>query len=114
MVNLVVHSSDNDDKILDTLQQPYQMMLLPETYEQPPAEGFKFTQKLRVVPHAEELRVVVRDTSTGLAGSVDVPLLEVLPHEIEQQRLILFDRRQSPRFLRAALLSAAENRIVKI
>lgn len=76
VVNLVFIQSDSDDKILDTLQQPYQMMLLPETYEQPPEEGFKFTQKLRVVPHAEELRVLVRDTSTGLAGSVDVPLVK--------------------------------------
>ena len=79
VVNLLFIQSDNNDKILDTLQQPYQMMLLPETYEQPPVEGFKFTQKLRIVPHAEELRVVVRDSSTGLAGSVDVPLLKYFP-----------------------------------
>ena len=76
VVNLLFIQSDNHDKTLDTLQQPYQMMLLPETYEQPPVEGFKFTQELRVVPHAEELRVVVRDSSTGLAGAVDIPLLK--------------------------------------
>jgi VWFA-related protein len=79
VVNLVFIQSDNNDRILDTLQQPYQMMLLPETYEQPPAEGFKFTQTLRIVPRAEELRVVVRDASSGLAGSVDVPLLKYFP-----------------------------------
>ena len=83
VVNLYFIQSDNNDKILNTLEQPYQMMLLPETYERPSAEGFKFTQKLRVVPHAEELRVVVRDSSTGLAGSVDVPLLKYFPTKSE-------------------------------
>jgi len=69
---------NDEDKALDALHQDYGLMLLPSTYERPPAEGMKFTQEIRIVPEAARLVVTVRDKSTGLAGMVDIPLAKYL------------------------------------
>lgn len=79
IVNLLFVQLDDQYRVLDTLQQPYHLMLLPATYEQPPAEGFKLTHVIQIVPNASHLRVIVRDNSTGLAGAVGVPLAKYFP-----------------------------------
>jgi len=79
IVNLVFVQLDDEYRAVHTLQQPYQLMLLPATYENPPAEGFKLTQVIQIAPNASQLRVIVRDNSTGLAGAVGVPLAKYFP-----------------------------------
>lgn len=86
IVDLVFVQSNDQDKVLDTIDQPYGVMLLPTTYEQPPPDGFKFTQTIRVAPDAARLQVTVRDRSTGLAGAVEVPLAKYFPKQTNESR----------------------------
>ena len=81
IVDLLFVQSNEKDQVLDTVEQPYQLMLLPSTYNEPPADGIGFTHTIRVAPAAARLQVTVRDTATGLAGAVDVPLAKYLAKE---------------------------------
>lgn len=39
-----------------------------------PRDGIKLTKMIQLEPDAEELRIVVRDASSGATGSVYIPL----------------------------------------
>lgn len=79
VVDLLFYQLDDQHRIIHSLKQPYQLNLLPATYERPPAEGFTLTQVVHVLPNAAQLRVILRENSTGLAGAVGVPLATYFP-----------------------------------
>jgi hypothetical protein len=79
IVNLLFVQLDDQYRVIHTLNQPFQLTLLPATYERPPADGFKLTQAIEILPNAAQLRVVLRDNSSGLAGAVGVPLEKYFP-----------------------------------
>jgi len=79
MVNLLFIQLDQESKVVDMGQQHYLLNLLPATYERSAQEGFTLTRDVRIRGNATQLRVVLRDDSTGLAGSVAVPLEMYFP-----------------------------------
>jgi hypothetical protein len=79
MVNLLFIQLDRDSKVLDMGQQHYLLNLLPATYERSVQEGFALTREVRILNNATQLRVVLRDDATGLAGAVAVPLEKYFP-----------------------------------
>jgi VWFA-related protein len=79
VVDLVFFQLDDQYRIIHTLKQPYQLNLLPASYQRSPAEGFTLTNTVRVLPEASQLRVILRDNSTGMAGAVGVPLSTYFP-----------------------------------
>ena|SRR5579863_4782989 len=79
VVDLLFFQLDDQNRIIHTLKQPYQLNLLPGTYERSPAEGFTLTNAVKVLPEAAQLRVILRDNSTGMAGAVGVPLSTYFP-----------------------------------
>jgi VWFA-related protein len=54
------------------------LQLKRETYEQVVKNGMKLTRHLELKPNAYQLRIVVRDQSTGALGSVNIPLSQFL------------------------------------
>ncbi len=56
------------------------MRLTRETYEAVVKDGVKLTRNLPVAPGAANLRVVVRDASSGAIGSVSIPLEKLFPN----------------------------------
>jgi hypothetical protein len=79
IVDLLFVQLDDHYQIVHSMKQPYQLSLLPATYERSPAEGFTLTQVVQVLPKASQLRVILQDDSTGLAGAVGVPLATYFP-----------------------------------
>jgi len=79
IVDLLFVQLDDQYRIVHSLKQPYQLSLLASTYERSPAEGFTLTQVVQVLPKASQLRVILQDDSTGLAGAVGVPLSTYFP-----------------------------------
>ncbi len=79
VVDLLFFQLDDQNRIIHTLKQPYQLNLLPGTYERSPVEGFTLTNAVQVLPEAAQLRVILRDNSTGMAGAVGVPLSTYFP-----------------------------------
>ena len=79
VVDLLFYQLDDQHRIIHSRKQPYQLNLLPATYERPPAEGFTLIQVVHVLPNAAQLRVILRENSTGLAGAVGVPLATYFP-----------------------------------
>jgi VWFA-related protein len=54
--------------------QTVDLKLVQATYEKLQREGIKLTKQIQLEPDTEELRVVVRDNSSGATGSVFIPL----------------------------------------
>lgn len=79
MVNLLFIQQDQEGKVVDMGQQHYLLNLLPATYERSAQEGFTLTGDVHIRSNATQLRVVLRDDSTGLAGAVAVPLEKYFP-----------------------------------
>ena len=79
MVNLLFIQLDQESKVVDMGQQHYFLNLLPATYERSAQEGFTLTKDVRIRSNANQLRVVLRDDSTRLAGAVAVPLEKYFP-----------------------------------
>lgn len=51
--------------------------LAPQTYERLLRDGIKLTKKVKLEPDAFELRILVRDATSGATGSVHVPLSQL-------------------------------------
>jgi VWFA-related protein len=79
MVNLLFIQLDQESKVVGMGQQHYLLNLLPATYERSAQEGFALTGDVHIRSNATQLRVVLRDDSTGLAGAVAVPLEKYFP-----------------------------------
>jgi len=81
MAEIVFLQLDSEHRVIDTIQQRYLLNLLPETYAHSRDEGFSLSKDVRIQPKAQELRVVLRDVSTGLSGAVAVPLAKYFPNQ---------------------------------
>lgn len=79
MVDLMFIQLDRESKVVDMTNQRYLLNLLPATYERSAEEGFTLTKDVGIRVNATQLRVVLRDSSTGLAGAVAVPLEKYFP-----------------------------------
>jgi VWFA-related protein len=79
VVELLFIELNDQKRIIYTVDQPYQLTLLPSTYERPPEEGFTIVQDVVILPDATEMRVVLRDISTDMTGAVGVPLVKYFP-----------------------------------
>jgi VWFA-related protein len=79
VVELLFIELNDQKRIIYTVDQPYQLTLLPSTYERPPEEGFTIVQDVVILPDATEMRVVLRDLSTDMTGAVGVPLAKYFP-----------------------------------
>lgn len=79
VVDLLFYQLDAQSQVIHTLKQPYQLNLLPTTYDRAPGEGFALTKVVQVLPEATQLRVVLRDSSTGMAGAAGIPLVAYFP-----------------------------------
>ena len=79
MVNLLYIQLDQESKVVGMGQQHYLLNLLPATYERSAQEGFTLTGDVHLQSNATQLRVVLRDDMTGLAGAVAVPLEKYFP-----------------------------------
>lgn len=70
---------DETGKSLGGRTDTVRMQLLPSTFEEIQNKGILYRQVMDFVPAASSLRIVVRDASSALAGSITVPLSNVLP-----------------------------------
>jgi VWFA-related protein len=73
-VNLFCIQLNAEKKVVDSAKQPYLLNLLPATYARAAQDGFTVTRQIAIRQDAVELRVVLRDAASGLAGAVAVPL----------------------------------------
>jgi VWFA-related protein len=78
-VNLFCIQLNGAKKVVDSAQQPYLLNLLPATYARAAQDGFTVTREIPLHKDAVELRVVLRDDRTSLAGAVAVPLEKFFP-----------------------------------
>ncbi len=70
---------DETGKIVASTVQPFPLHLNNETYERLLKEGLTYTKEMLMVPGAAQVRVILRDTSTGKIGSVNIPLAQYFP-----------------------------------
>jgi VWFA-related protein len=73
-VNLFCIQLNAEKKVVDSANQSYLLNLLPATYARAAQDGFTVTKEIAIRQDAVELRVVLRDAASGLAGAVAVPL----------------------------------------
>ena len=79
MADLLFIQLDQEGRVVDIATQRYLLNLLPATYEQSAEEGFLLTRDIGIRSNATQLRIVLRDVATGLAGAVAVPLQNYFP-----------------------------------
>jgi hypothetical protein len=73
-VDVVFAQLASDGRRLDGEKKTLQYALFPESYENALAQGLFLTESLTIDPRASRVRIVVRDASTGAAGSVSIPV----------------------------------------
>jgi len=73
LVVLVAQRKSDGERTMSGAQT-VDLKLEPATYDKLLREGMKLTKRIQLEPGAEELRVVVRDTSSGATGSVYILL----------------------------------------
>lgn len=73
-LDLLFVQRDAEGRTLKSLTQTLNMRLLRGTYEEAMKEGFQLAKKLDLADGVEEVRVVVRDVSSGSTGSVNIPM----------------------------------------
>jgi VWFA-related protein len=78
-VNLFCIQLNAEKKVVDSAEQPYLLNLLPATYARAAQDGFTLAREIAVHQDAVELRVVLREPGTSLAGAVAVPLEKFFP-----------------------------------
>jgi hypothetical protein len=78
-VNLFCIQLNAEKKVVDSAEQSYLLNLLPSTYDRAAQDGFTVTRGIALRQDAVELRVVLRDVGTSLAGAVAVPLETFFP-----------------------------------
>jgi VWFA-related protein len=78
-VDLFCIQLNAEKKVVDSADQPYLLNLLPATYARAAQDGFTVTREIPLHEDAVELRVVLRDDGTSLAGAVAVPLEKFFP-----------------------------------
>jgi VWFA-related protein len=70
---------DSQDQILKGTQYAMQLSLPLARYQDLLKEGVVYKREIPLLPNATQVRVVLRDASSGSIGSVSIPLLKYLP-----------------------------------
>jgi len=70
---------DESGKIVASTVQPFPLHLDNETYQRLLKQGLTYSNEMLMVPGATQVRVILRDSSTGKIGSVDIPLAQYFP-----------------------------------
>jgi VWFA-related protein len=70
---------DDSNDIIASSVRPFPLHLDTATYEDLLQRGLTYTAEMLIVPSAVQVRVVLRDHSTGKIGSVSIPLAQYLP-----------------------------------
>lgn len=65
--------------VLGATDDAIQFHLTPEKYKQMAEYGLSYKEESAIMPDASEVRVVVRDASSGKVGAVKVPLAKYMP-----------------------------------
>ena len=70
---------DETGKIVASTVQPFPLHLDNETFERLLKQGLTYSNEMLMVPGATQVRVILRDSSTGKIGSVNIPLAQYFP-----------------------------------
>lgn len=78
-VDIVILQLDNRGEITDASDRTFHLHLDQATYQRFLKEGVTDTKDVTILPNAIELRVMVRDASTGTIGGLNLPLAKYVP-----------------------------------
>jgi VWFA-related protein len=73
-IDTVFIQLDNRNQIIAAIDDTFHLNLDPAKYEQLLKEGVTVTKDVPILPNAVEMRLVLRDGTTGTVGAVGVPL----------------------------------------
>ena len=76
---MVYAQTDETGNILEVPSAALKLNLTAEQYEQVMKSGIAYKKDVLINPKASELRVILRDTTTGTIGSVIIPLKKYFP-----------------------------------
>ncbi len=78
-VDVLFVQRGTDGKELAGELKTLNLNLVRETYDEIMKKGLGLTRSLPLAPGAAQLRVVVRDVSSGSIGSLTIPLTKLIP-----------------------------------
>jgi len=78
-IDTVFLQLDNKNQIINAIDETTHLHLDPATYERLAKEGVTYSKDVPILPGAVELRLVLRDGTTGTVGAVSVPLAKYFP-----------------------------------
>lgn len=78
-VDAVIVQLDNTNKIIDAADETVRLHMQPSLYERTLKGGAVYTKMVTVVPNAAQMRVILRDPSSGNIGDVSVPFAQYFP-----------------------------------
>jgi VWFA-related protein len=70
---------DDKSTVLSATDDAFQFHLTPDKYQQMTRNGLSYKEDIAVQTGASELRVVVRDASSGKVGAASIPLTQYIP-----------------------------------
>ena len=81
-VDIVLLQMDNRGEIINAEDQTFHLHLDPELYEKYLREGVTNTKDVAILSNAIELRVMLRDGTTGTIGGLTLPLARYFPSSL--------------------------------
>jgi VWFA-related protein len=78
-VDTVFLQLDNKNQIINAIDETTHLHLDTPTYERLAKEGVTYSKDVPILPGAVELRLVLRDGTTGTVGAVSIPLAKYFP-----------------------------------
>ena len=78
-IDTVFLQLDNKNQIIDAIDETTNLHLDLATYERLAKEGVTYSKDVPILPEAVELRLVLRDGTTGTVGAVSIPLAKYFP-----------------------------------
>jgi VWFA-related protein len=78
-IDTVFLQLDNKSQIINVIDDTTHLHLENATYERLAKEGVTYSKDVPILPGAVELRLVLRDGTTGTVGAVSIPLAKYFP-----------------------------------
>jgi VWFA-related protein len=78
-IDTVFIQLDNKHEIINAIDETTRLHLDTPTYERLVKEGVTYSKDVPILPGAVELRLVLRDGTTGTVGAVSIPLAKYFP-----------------------------------
>jgi VWFA-related protein len=78
-IDTVFLQLDNKSQIINAIDETTHLHLETATYERLAKEGVTYSKDVPILPGAVELRLVLRDGTTGTVGAVSIPLAKYFP-----------------------------------